>query len=170
MLPLTTKRDGLKLSTLNLLLGLIPGCVHGVHEDPPLRPTWERFQQEMHRSGDQRLSEQYSKKCQRSVFHAFVDAYEGATCSSSSDCSVMIAWPVFGPCCVAVGADWSARGAYLKHENPLAEACGYVDRLCPDVTCEVVCVSGKCKIKGQNSLLPSSSSQQPCEKRGVQEE
>lgn len=135
------------------------GCAHSVREEPPIRPTWERFRHEMQCSEAQGTGEwvsQYSDECKQRSFEALLDAYEGATCDSDSDCEIMNAWPTVGPCCIAVGTDWLRRAAYLKHENPLVDACGYVDRICSSDTCEAVCVSGRCKVRGQISLLAST--------------
>lgn len=158
--------EGTVLRTLGVaLLVVSAGCAHSVREEPPIRPTWERFRQEMQCAEAQGKVwvSQYSDECKQRSFEASLDAYEAATCVSDSDCEIMNAWPTVGPCCIAVGTDWLRRAAYLKHENPLVDACGYVDRICPSDSCEAVCVSGKCKVRGQGSLLSSSTPQSTCE-------
>ena len=149
---------------------LFVNCAHRPPEAAPRRPTWEHLQLEV------RCSEWFSaassdmgffpERCQRVVFDALADAYEGAVCSSDQDCAGLGSWLPYGPCCVPVGKAWLRRNAYSKHKDLFDFACGYDSAGSCLKPCEAVCVERRCKIKGQDFLLPLSASEQQCVEQG----
>ena len=171
MTSTSTSVGGLPLLCAGMSLLLATSCAHGPPEAAPLRPTWERFQREVQCSERASYTQGLGLlpiQCQKVVLSALVDAYEDAKCVSDRDCAAMVAWPPMDPvhCCTAVGREWLSREAYRKYSDLLVDACGFVDAYCY-APCNPICVDQRCKIKGQDTLLPLSASELQCMEKGT---